>query len=389
MDRSHTILVIDDEPDVVRSVKDLLRLDYNVIATTNPAEAMDRLGRGGIHVAMTDQRMPGMTGVQLLTEIRNQYPEIIRLLFTGYADMKAVIDAVNQGQIYRYITKPWDADELQLIIREACSQYDLLAERKQLMHDLERTNTELQKSDELKAAFIKVAGHEFRTPVALLSGFSRLALQASDVSESLREHLLQIESAAGRLRRLMNQILTMLSSERFEGLCQKKPEDLESVLKQAIEDIRPFADRRKQVLEIKIMGELGSVDIDAEKIRDCVNQLLLNSVKFSNDGDTIHLKAWRDDTSASIEIKDRGCGIESESLSRIFDPFFTGFDVSHHRSGEYEHGAQGLGLGLCIVKTFTELHGGKVSVRSEPGKGSTFTICIPVSAVSLPETAAA
>ncbi len=388
MDRSHTILVIDDEPDVVRSVRDLLRLDYNVVTTTNPAEAMDRLDHGGIHVAMTDQRMPGMTGVQLLTEICNQYPQIIRLLFTGYADLKAVIDAVNQGQIYRYITKPWDADELQLIIREACSQYDLLAERKRLVEDLERTNVELKQSDELKAAFIRVAGHEFRTPVALLSGFSRLALQANDVSESLRQHLLQIEGAADRLRRLMNQILTMLSSERFDGVCERKPHDLQSVLNQALDDIRPFAERRKQVVQMRIAGELGSVDIDADKIRDCVNQLLLNSVKFSPDGAAIQLKAWRDESSAFIEVEDQGCGISQEDRSKIFQPFFTGFDVSRHISGEYEFNARGLGLGLSIVKTFTELHGGKLTLKSEPGKGATFTIAIPLSARA-PQTAAA
>ncbi len=77
---------------------------------------------------MTDQRMPEMTGVQFLSKVRGDYPEAIRLLFTGYADIRAVIDAINQGNVYRYITKPGDPDELQSVIREACERYDLLVE---------------------------------------------------------------------------------------------------------------------------------------------------------------------------------------------------------------------------------------------------------------------
>ncbi|MCS7033143.1 MAG: response regulator, partial [Phycisphaerae bacterium] len=103
----HTILVVDDEADVVKSVQDLLRLDYRVLGCTRASEAMEILRREEVHVVMTDQRMPETTGVELLHDIRGDYPDAIRLLFTGYADIRAVIDAINQGNVYRYITKPW------------------------------------------------------------------------------------------------------------------------------------------------------------------------------------------------------------------------------------------------------------------------------------------
>ncbi len=86
---------------------------------------------------MTDQRMPEMSGVQLLGKVRGRYPDAVRLLFTGYADIKAVIDAINQGNVYRYITKPWDPDELQTIIREACERHDLIVQRQELLAELE------------------------------------------------------------------------------------------------------------------------------------------------------------------------------------------------------------------------------------------------------------
>ena len=122
----HTILVVDDEPDVVKSVQDLLRLDYRVLGATRAKEACDILEREEIHVVMTDQRMPEMPGVEFLTKVRGHHPDAVRLLFTGYADIRAVIDAINQGNVYRYITKPWDPEELETVIREACQRYDLL-----------------------------------------------------------------------------------------------------------------------------------------------------------------------------------------------------------------------------------------------------------------------
>jgi DNA-binding NtrC family response regulator len=156
MNRRHTVLVVDDEPDVVASVKDLLRLDYKVLGATRAAEGLAILEREPVHVVMTDQRMPEITGVQLLEKVRDRYPNAMRLLFTGYADVRAVVDAINRGNVYRYITKPWDPDELMAIIREACERYDLIEERRELIEELktknvelERANAELKRSDEL------------------------------------------------------------------------------------------------------------------------------------------------------------------------------------------------------------------------------------------------
>src|ERR1044071_1111887 len=170
----HTILVVDDEPDVVKSVKDLLRLDFRVLGATSAAEGMEILHKEEVHVVMTDQRMPATTGVEFLKHVRGEAPEAVRLLFTGYADIHAVIDAINQGNVYRYITKPWDPDELQTVIREACERYDLIVTRKELMAELERTNQELREANELKAAFIQVASHELRTPLAIAMGLTEL-----------------------------------------------------------------------------------------------------------------------------------------------------------------------------------------------------------------------
>src|SRR5439155_19686250 len=126
--RRHSILVIDDEPDVVESVRDLLRLDYRVLGATRAREGIGILAQEAIDVVMTDQRMPEMTGVELLHHVRETHPDAIRLLSTGYAHIRAAIDAINRGSVYRSITQPWDPYSLQSIIWAPVERHALLHE---------------------------------------------------------------------------------------------------------------------------------------------------------------------------------------------------------------------------------------------------------------------
>src|SRR4051812_16177011 len=200
----HTILVVDDEPDVVKSVQDLLRLDYKVLGTTRASDALVILNREMVDVIMTDQRKPEMSGVEFLHKVREQYPDAIRLLFTGYADIRAVIDAINQGNVYRYITKPWDPDELQTVIREACDRRDLISERQRLLDELRTKNDELERANALKQAFIEVASHELRTPLTILSGLVSLSLRVQSLGDPLKDWLKRIDHAGQRLQALVN-----------------------------------------------------------------------------------------------------------------------------------------------------------------------------------------
>jgi len=387
----HTILVVDDEPDVVKSVKDLLRMDYKVLGATRAADAVEILRGEEVHLVMTDQRMPEMTGVQFLSKVRGDYPQAIRLLFTGYADIRAVIDAINQGNVYRYITKPWDPDELQSVIREACERYDLIVERKRLFdllqvqnRELETVNNQLRAADELKTNFIQVASHELRTPLTILLGLAGVAQRPTTAAADQKIWLKKIEQAGGRLQRIVDQLVAMLSANQFDQKLERRATDLAAVLRDAGEDIRPFVELRKQSLSVEIPTDLGTIWADAAKVRDGVNHLLLNAVKFTPDGGRIGLTARRAEQQGAagveIDVSDTGAGIDPQCQSRLFEPFFTGFDVSHHSSGTFEHGKKGIGLGLSIVRAFVDLHGGTIRVNSEVGRGSRFTLWLPVSA---------
>ena len=387
----HTLLVVDDEPDLVKSVQDLLRRDYRVLGATSARDGMDVMRREEVHLVMTDQRMPEMTGVEFLSRVRGQNPEAIRLLFTGYADIRAVIDAINQGNVYRYITKPWDPDELQTVIKEAAERYDLIVERNNLVarlqdqnRELERANAELTRANQLKQAFIQVASHELRTPLTILLGASQLATDSAGPADPLRPWLGRIEQAGKRLQHLVDQIITMLLTGRFEATLDCRPTDMAALLNQAADDVRPFVALRHQTLAVDLCADVGWAEVEGERIRDSVNHLLLNAVKFTPDGGTLSLSARPIGGALEIRVSDTGAGIEPGSLDRLFEPFFTGFDVSRHSSGHYEFGRKGIGLGLSVVKAFVQMHGGTIVAESTPGRGTTFTITLPRSSGSSP-----
>ncbi len=385
MPKRHSLLVVDDEPDVVKSVKDLLRLDYQVFTATKAVDGLQIMEQNEIHVVMTDQRMPGMSGVEFLKSVREKYPEAVRLLFTGYADIKAVIDAINAGSVYRYITKPWDPDELQSVIREACERFDLMAERKKLLADLQTKNAELEKvnaelktASELKSAFIQVASHELRTPLTILLGLNDLARRTAGDTEPLHGWLIRIKSAGDRLLHLINQIITMLAAGKFDQRIEKTPTPLGVLLANSVEDVAPFVELRGQSVLRDWADDLGSIPLEPNRIRDSINHLLLNAIKFTSDGGKIAVSARRTEGGgAEIAVIDNGIGISPENLPHLFEPFFTGFKVDRHASGQFEYGRQGLGLGLSVVKSFVELHGGTLTVQSELGKGTTFTMRLP------------
>jgi DNA-binding NtrC family response regulator len=147
----HPILLVDDEPEILFSLRGLLRHEFDVHTAKSGAEALAILQRQPVHVIMTDQRMPEMTGVELLRRARGECPQAIRMVFTGYADIKSVVDAINHGQIYRYLTKPWDPDELSQALHEACAYYDRVAERRRLLLDLREHLTRGQPDYDLLA----------------------------------------------------------------------------------------------------------------------------------------------------------------------------------------------------------------------------------------------
>ncbi|WP_435017896.1 ATP-binding protein [Tundrisphaera sp. TA3] len=384
--RRNTLLIVDDEPDVLESLRHLFHRAYRVLTAEGGAAGLEILAREEVHVILSDQRMPGMTGDVFLARARHLRPDVVRMLFTGYADLQAVINAVNEGRIFRYILKPWDPAELESLVRQAADQYELLAERNRLLAELQeanarllRANEELAEANELKGAFIEVASHEFNTPITLVLGLSellRLLNPRRDPRE--RELVEKIAGGARHLARLVTNTLTMMRAEDFRQTLHREPTDLAELLREAAGRVGPFVRLREQRFRIELDDDLGSFDIDAAKIVDAVTNLLTNAIKFTPDGGELTLRARAVGADAAeIVVEDRGIGLEPRALRQLFQPFFTEFDPSRHSSGDFGFQKRGLGLGLSIVRLFVELHGGRVEAESEPDVGTRITVRLP------------
>lgn len=138
------VLYIDDEIHNLNAFKAVFRRELNIFLAENAIEAKKILGENEIHLIITDQRMPGMLGTEFLASIIDQYPDTIRILLTGYSDINAVIDAINKGQIYKYIQKPWVEEELRTTIHQALEIYAMKRNGKDLTEKLIVTNEQLE-----------------------------------------------------------------------------------------------------------------------------------------------------------------------------------------------------------------------------------------------------
>jgi len=137
----HCLLIVDDEPNVCDSVHDLLRREFRVLKAHSAEEGYQLMQQEEVHIVMSDQRMPQISGVELLTKLKARYPQAVRMLFTGFADLESVIAAINQGHIFQFIRKPWQPEDLLASVRQAAYEFDRLEtvarEREQLLTEID------------------------------------------------------------------------------------------------------------------------------------------------------------------------------------------------------------------------------------------------------------
>jgi DNA-binding NtrC family response regulator len=181
--QKHSLLLVDDEPEILYSLKGLLRRDFDLHVAESGQEALKILAEHPIHVVMTDQRMPEMSGVELIGRVRTDHPEAIRIVFTGYADIKAVVEAINNGGLFRYITKPWDPDELIETLHQAARAYDEMVERRRLLTDLSR---HVEQGRELADRLARTEGADAGGLAEFRADAERLLARIGNLEEGLK-----------------------------------------------------------------------------------------------------------------------------------------------------------------------------------------------------------
>ena len=157
-----SLLVVDDEPYILTTLAALLCRDFLVHTAESAESAQQVLFSNSIDIILSDQRMPGMNGVELLEWVRERFPKTIRLLMTGFAELEDAVEAINRGKVYRYLFKPWRADELMQILRDACRTFNLERQNEQLLDELRRLNQDLEDRVHERTRKLEVANHELQ-----------------------------------------------------------------------------------------------------------------------------------------------------------------------------------------------------------------------------------
>jgi len=237
-----------------------------------------------------------------------------------------------------------------------------------VLHDI----TETVRYQELRKEFVANVSHELRTPLTVIRGFIEMLRDgAIDDAKRRENYLCTIDRNAQQLANLVNDLLELSRLESQPGLGKQAPISLAPLVQRVADFMRPAAEKRAHRLTLELLPLSPSIMGRADYIERAVINLLDNAIKYTPEGGSITVRVSATDKQAQIDVADNGVGISLEDQSRIFERFYR---VERSRSRDMG----GTGLGLAIVKHIATAHGGSVSVQSEPGKGSTFRLHLPL-----------
>lgn len=240
-----------------------------------------------------------------------------------------------------------------------------------------RDVTELVRIDEMKSEFISIVSHELRTPLTAIKGFTDLILEgeAGEISATQREFLDIVQTNSDRLVALINDMLDISRIESGRIALQIEPIDVSEVVTRSIATLRPLVDDRQQRIQIEITGELPQVMADEARLIQILTNLISNASKYTLENGWITISAESRDTQMAIGVSDTGLGIAPEALPHVFSKFYRAESAA-------TRDVAGTGLGLSITKSLVEMHGGRITIASRVGVGTTVRFTLPIRAES-------
>jgi two-component system sensor histidine kinase/response regulator len=360
MEQQHkiTILYIDDEINNLTAFKAAFRFQYNIINALSAAEALDVLKvNQNIVAILCDQRMPEMTGIEFFEKVRFEYPNPVRILVTGYTDLEDVVNAINRGNIFRYIKKPWSETDIISAIEEANNYY-------QARMTLIQQNESLKKAYKELDRFAYSVTHDLKGPI--VSSIELINI-IDTVDDKERDFILSlIKNSLMKLDQFVVNIFDYYKLKQGEVSIEKI-------------DFSDFINDQKQIhaTALKLNNITFEVNINqkidfySDKIglQIIFNNLIGNAVKYQKkhvDYKYIWVDINVSKGIAQISVKDNGIGIEEQYLPNIFDIFY--------RATSEE---MGNGIGLYNVKDAVAKLGGDINVRSKHAEGTEFIVNLP------------
>lgn len=354
-----TILVVDDE-EVIRDLCTRTLGDYRVFEADNGLAALDLLARQPVDLILVDVMMPQMNGLDLLIHVKEQNPDQLVVVMTGYADKDIILRALK-ADADDFIQKPLNLLQLK-------SSIGKVLEKRQLRLELQQ----LKQVDRLKAEFLGLISHKLRTPTTVLSLFIQnlasgaVAADSPDfprVVKSMREE-------ADHLACLIQDLLTYSNVILQEQRPKLAPADLREIALTVMAEKRQAAAEKNISLVNTLEGVWPPLALDRRRIAFAISALIDNAIKFTPKGGQVILAGETGQEELQLVIRDTGIGIAASELPRVFDKFFQ-IDPTH--AGQ----VRGFGLGLFYARQFVQDHGGTISLESVPGAGTTVTIKLP------------
>lgn len=372
----HSILIVDDEPENVNLLSNILGERYDLFKARDGESALELLRKHEIHLILSDQRMPGMTGVELLEKAREARPDCVRILVTAYPDVNNAILAINRGHVSRFIAKPFDSTELRVAIAQELEHLDLVLQNRKLNQEMGRmvdelfkANRELRDLNQMKDQFLANCSHELKTPLVSAMGYLDLMLTGGmgrldpGVQKGLRIAHRNLERLLGLIENLL-----ALAKARFRpGDLKISRFDLKPLVEECVASLRARA--RKKSLRIRVAWPRRRpvIEADERKIHSVLTNVLANAEKFTPPEARIDVRVEAGKKGrVRVSVTDNGSGPEDESGGiQLFK------STADPRTA-------GLGIGLMLSRQILQAHGGDVVLERGRRGGAVVSFDLPL-----------
>ncbi len=386
------ILIVDDDQDFAESLLDLLVAQgYEARIAGRPEAAIEAVASSDIAVVMLDIRLGVTSGVDLMSRLKAERPDLICVLMTAHIDTQTAIKALRQGA-YDYCDKSCEPSEIYAVLERCFERRQLQEERRAAHLALRRAKEEAEAARNLaeaasqaKSEFLATMSHELRTPLNAVIGFSQIMMAETlgpIGSPQYRDYAKDIHDSGVHLLEIINDILDLSKAETGKLDLDEDWVDTRDAVAAACRLIAPRADRAQVSVVQRVPPDLPLLWADERKLKQILINLVSNSVKFTPAGGRVEVSAMIEPAHGlSILVQDTGIGIPAADLKRVLEPFV---QVENSLTRSY----QGSGLGLPLAAKMTELHGGRLSIASQLGRGTSVRLAFPAERLAM-KTAAA
>ncbi|MEI7675518.1 MAG: hybrid sensor histidine kinase/response regulator [Bacteroidales bacterium] len=386
------IICVDDEDIILEALKDQLSTffehHYHIETATTAEEGLEiyheLIDRGiEVPVVISDYLMPGIRGDEFLIKIHDINPGTLKILLTGHANLEGVTNAINNANLYRFIPKPWDRDDLILTVREAVRTFiqemeirhknvELQAINENLEKLVEERTRELAEVNATKDKFFSIIAHDLRNSFCSLLGFSEVLINnfESFPDDEKMSMLVTIREVSEQTYKLLQNLLEWARMQT--GKIQFKPEAFK--IQDCIEEecaLQKHIAKQKDI-ELIVNDKTESFALaDRNMVAMIIRNLISNAIKFTNPNGVIQVRQKTVEKLIFITIEDNGVGISEENIQKIFsfNEYFNTIGTNNER---------GTGLGLILCKEFVTLNGGDITIISANGEGTKITFSIPL-----------